>query len=263
MKNFQIRLISSIFYSFIFILSTLNYYTFIALIVTISIIACYELKSIFELNELDYSYPLTIFVGLSLFFLIITDYISFSYTFLLFIISTILSLWKTNAQLSFYTGILFSLSYIFIPLSSIILLGFVFNSTFENNTIIHILILIWCIDSFSYLTGKLFGKNKIFKKISPNKTLEGYIGGLILTLITAYIISKKKRINLDISWYALSILIFFSSNLGDLFMSKIKRIFGVKNSGKLIPGHGGILDRIDSMLISFPLIYIYIKFLSL
>ena len=66
MKNFQLRLISSIFYSFIFILSTLNYYILISLIVIISIIACYELKSIFELNELDYNYPFTIFVGLSI-----------------------------------------------------------------------------------------------------------------------------------------------------------------------------------------------------
>ncbi len=111
-------------------------------------------------------------------------------------------------------------------------------------------------DVFQYLTGKFFGKRKITPKISPNKTVEGFLGGVILTTILANCLGLFLLPGKSIFIYsALGILISTLGFCGDLYMSFVKRTFGVKDTGNLIPGHGGMLDRIDSLIVVSPVYY--------
>lgn len=122
--------------------------------------------------------------------------------------------------------------------------------------VLFLFILIWSSDTFAYLTGKFFGKHKMAPKISPKKTWEGYAGGVVLTLILSYFIEKYQH-DLRGNWMIVGFLVAAFAPLGDLVESQLKRNFGVKDSGNIIPGHGGVLDRLDSFLICVPVVYLY------
>lgn len=133
---------------------------------------------------------------------------------------------------------------------------------YSDNTIWGIYILILLViptelnDVFQYLCGKVFGKHKITPVISPNKTVEGFLGGLLLTSLLTLILGSL--ILKQMPWSSLVLLGVFIAILGflgDVYMSKIKRLAGVKDTGNLIPGHGGLLDRIDSLLFITPIYY--------
>lgn len=123
-------------------------------------------------------------------------------------------------------------------------------------------ILIWTNDTGAYLAGRAFGKNKLFERISPKKTWEGAAGGLISTLITAYILSKNTSL-LDFNhWMIIATIIVVFGNLGDLTESLFKRSVNIKDSGSMLPGHGGLLDRFDAVLIASPMVFTYVYFIS-
>lgn len=120
--------------------------------------------------------------------------------------------------------------------------------------------LIWLNDTGAYLVGSLFGKHKLLERVSPNKTWEGSIGGMVITLIGSYCYSLLfPEVASVWEWMGFGLLIVFFGTYGDLFESFIKRSCGVKDSGNILPGHGGMLDRIDSLLfVSFPA-FLYIN----
>ena len=133
---------------------------------------------------------------------------------------------------------------------------------------IWLLTLVWAFDIGAFLSGKLIGRTKLAPKISPNKTWEGVFGGLTLAVLSGLGISFWISANLDaeIALYhsiILSILIGIVSQLGDLVVSKLKRMADVKDSGTLLPGHGGLLDRIDGLLFAAPVFYFYLIFFIL
>lgn len=129
-------------------------------------------------------------------------------------------------------------------------------STTGVRLILLLIITTECNDIFQYLTGKMFGKRKIAPKISPNKTVEGFLGGLILTPVLTNLLGWFLLPEQSILFYTLLGLgIAFFGFCGDLFISRIKRRAGVKDTGRLIPGHGGLLDRVDSLIFSAPLFY--------
>ncbi|MDL1913884.1 MAG: phosphatidate cytidylyltransferase [Bergeyella sp.] len=117
-------------------------------------------------------------------------------------------------------------------------------------------VLIWSSDTFAFVFGRLFGKHKIAPKISPKKTWEGFLGSFFSTLLLSYFINKNFP-ELKGNWIIVGILVTIFGPLGDLVESQLKRNFGVKDSGSLIPGHGGVLDRLDSFIICSPVIYLY------
>lgn len=130
-----------------------------------------------------------------------------------------------------------------------------YSGTFTME-VFFLFVLIWSSDTFAYLVGKFFGKHKMAPKISPKKTWEGYIGGVVLTLALGYVIEMYQP-NLRGNWMLVGFLVATFAPLGDLVESQLKRNFGVKDSGNILPGHGGVLDRLDSFIICAPVVYLY------
>ena len=151
--------------------------------------------------------------------------------------------------------------YIILPFGFLIALPFVFGA-YQPAIIICVLIFIWVNDSFAYLVGKNMGKRKLFESVSPKKTIEGFIGGWIFSLIAACIISKvhtHSTINLA-DWLIIASILSVFGTLGDLVESKFKRQANIKDSGSIMPGHGGMLDRLDSLFFAAPFVFLFIYF---
>ena len=133
---------------------------------------------------------------------------------------------------------------------------------FKPEVIISIFILIWTNDTFAYIVGKSVGKTKLFESISPKKTIEGFIGGVIFAIIASVIIAKYYVQMPVYFWIIIAILVGIFGTIGDLVESKFKRIAGVKDSGKIMPGHGGILDRLDSVIFVAPYVFLFYQILN-
>jgi phosphatidate cytidylyltransferase len=183
---------------------------------------------------------------------------------LLFIFTIIINgLFDENQQPIMNIGItILGLIYLVLPFS---LLNFFFypelNYGFPSNRLLlGFFIVIWGNDTFAYLSGMAFGKHKLFERISPKKTWEGTMGGALFGVIVGIVFSLFFKDLNALEWigYALTIIIF--GTFGDLFESLMKRTLGLKDSGNIMPGHGGILDRFDSILMAAPFAYIYIVF---
>ena len=168
------------------------------------------------------------------------------------------TLFKFTSELYFDSGkLIFTVIYVALPFS--FALGLPKYSSYDSNfslEVTFLFILIWSSDTFAYLVGKFFGKHKMAPKISPKKTWEGYAGGVVLTLVLSYFVEMYQP-QLRGNWVVVGFLIAAFAPLGDLVESQLKRTFGVKDSGNIIPGHGGVLDRLDSFLICVPVVYLY------
>lgn len=130
-----------------------------------------------------------------------------------------------------------------------------------NDLIVYILCLVWAADIGAYLTGKWCGKHKLISQVSPGKTVEGASGGFLLSMLVAslaYVYFHPAHV---LSWFAIAAGTCLISMLGDLFISMLKRRQHLKDTGHLIPGHGGILDRLDSLIAALPLFYFGLRLL--
>lgn len=152
---------------------------------------------------------------------------------------------------------LMGIIYIALPLS--LMHFFLFSEdngfAFEPGKLTGLLVLIWVYDSFAYLTGISIGKHRLFERISPKKSWEGAIGGSIACLTAAWFLAEKIGwINPD-AWIWTAIIMIIFGTYGDLVESLMKRSLNVKDSGSLLPGHGGILDRFDALLFAIPAVW--------
>ena len=123
------------------------------------------------------------------------------------------------------------------------------------------LILLWASDTGAYIFGISFGKNKLFERHSPKKTWEGFAGGAITSLAAAYILSQFYTGISPAYWLGMAAIIVTAGSLGDLSESMLKRSLSTKDSGSLLPGHGGLLDRFDGLLLAAPLVFVYLQFI--
>lgn len=130
---------------------------------------------------------------------------------------------------------------------------------YNYHYVLGIILLIWSCDVFAYLVGSLIGKHKLYERISPGKTWEGSIGATILTVGSAILISLWFHELAMVHWIVISLIVCVFGTIGDLVESMLKRQAGVKDSGKIMPGHGGILDRFDSLLFVAPFVYCYLN----
>ncbi|OQB31780.1 MAG: Phosphatidate cytidylyltransferase [Bacteroidetes bacterium ADurb.Bin174] len=135
------------------------------------------------------------------------------------------------------------------------------DKTFHPWLLIAMFATIWLYDTGAYLVGVAIGKHKMFERISPKKTWEGFAGGVLVALIVGYVCSIFITDISLVSWLFFALIVVIFSTFGDLMESLMKRTIHVKDSGNVIPGHGGLLDRFDSMLMVAPAIVIYLSFL--
>lgn len=141
-------------------------------------------------------------------------------------------------------------------------IGFGFNMFVQARTVglgmlIYLLLTVWSTDSGAYLVGRKIGKTKLAPQISPNKTWEGSIGGTVVAIIVGIIFSVTGLIHYGIlATILMTLFLSIAGQLGDLVESSLKRYYGVKDSGRILPGHGGILDRFDSLLLVLPMAYL-------
>lgn len=132
--------------------------------------------------------------------------------------------------------------------------------------ILAVLVFIWVNDTFAYLTGMMFGKHRLFERISPKKSWEGFIGGAIFAMASSWFFYHFLWYTHALSlfaWIGLAAVVVIFGTWGDLIESLLKRTLGVKDSGNMIPGHGGILDRFDSTILAIPAAVIYLELLIL
>jgi phosphatidate cytidylyltransferase len=151
--------------------------------------------------------------------------------------------------------------YVAIPLSLLVLLGFpqLTIPAYQPTMILGYFFLLWSSDTGAYLTGISIGRHPMFARVSPKKSWEGFAGGMVLTLLVAYFISKYFTTISTIDWLVIALIICIFGVLGDLIESLLKRSLQIKDSGNILPGHGGILDRFDSVLFSVPMVFLYLQ----
>jgi len=133
------------------------------------------------------------------------------------------------------------------------------NIIFSPGIVVGFLLLLWANDTGAYLIGILLGRHRLMERISPKKSWEGFFGGLVVTMLAAWLLSGWLGVVDTAGWILISVLISIAGTYGDLAESMLKRSMGVKDSGTILPGHGGFLDRFDSTVISFPLVYLFIS----
>jgi phosphatidate cytidylyltransferase len=183
-------------------------------------------------------------------------------------IKAILFLFNDKIQsITISSKYLYLLGYIILPFVFITKISYGENS-YNPKIIISVFILIWTNDTFAYLVGKSIGRHKLFERVSPKKTIEGFLGGIIFANIAAFLISKFYiRANPEFSqksiaiWITIALIVGIFGSIGDLIESKFKRIACVKDSGNIMPGHGGILDRLDSIIFVAPIVYLFYQIL--
>lgn len=141
--------------------------------------------------------------------------------------------------------------------------GSYFGNTYDYDLLIGYFFILWANDTGAYLIGRKLGKTKLFPRISPNKTWEGTIGGVCLGIFIAYLNSLLFSDFTSSIWMVIGVIVVIFGSLGDLVESLFKRSLNIKDSGKLLPGHGGVLDRFDGIFISAPMVYTFLKIISI
>jgi phosphatidate cytidylyltransferase len=172
---------------------------------------------------------------------------------------------KSSTALTNVGMSLFGIIWIVVPLA--LLSGF-FNLAEEHKwretgLLLGFFLILWIYDSGAYIFGSLFGKHRMLERISPKKSWEGFAGGTLAGLLIAFIISASFTEFTLTEWLLIGVSIVIFGTIGDLTESMFKRNAGVKDSGKILPGHGGILDRFDAVFIAAPVVYILIRLLRL
>lgn len=180
---------------------------------------------------------------------------------LIFPLYLIVKLFDKNTAFGIFSPTLFGIQFAVLPFCYLIL----FYSTdgwYNSEIVLGFFLLIWSNDTFAYLVGRAIGRTKLFERISPKKTWEGTIGGVICTQGIAYLISTYFPNIAPIHWHAIALIVSIFGTLGDLVESKLKRSLDVKDSGTILPGHGGILDRFDGVLIAAPFVVCYLLYIQ-
>lgn len=268
MKEFFKRSISGIFFVFIILVAIrvhiFSLYFLLLIILIFSLNEFYNLLYKLKFHPYKFFGVFAAAIIFSINFVVASNLLDYKFLLInLFIISSFpvipLLYYKGNFVQSWATTLL-GWIYILIPLS---VLSFISQITgkYEPELIMSIFIIIWAFDSFAYISGTLFGKHKMFPGISPKKSWEGFAGGLVFTLGLTFFLSPFVEILSMYQWLLLSLIIVLTGTLGDLIESAIKRNAGVKDSGRFMPGHGGFLDRFDSLLFALPFVYLYLIFI--
>ena len=272
MKEYSKRIISGFIFGGVFIASLYTHVSFAVLTFIFGIISTKEFNNLTNQTGIGYYLAFSliyIYFALTEFYLnsnlqLNSWFNDLKDTLLIFSIFVSLFLLRDLFTSKNLPGILAKkyFRFIFYITSSFVFIYLIanFKGFYDPSIILGCFILIWVNDSFAYVVGKKFGKQKLFYSISPHKTVEGFLGGLLFCCISASIVSRYIDDTLSTSnWLIIAIIVSVFGTLGDLIESKLKRESNVKDSGKIMPGHGGILDRLDSVIFASPYIYLFLK----
>lgn len=266
-NNLTQRIIAGIIGALVIILGL--YYgpwTYFVVFMAISIVTQLEF---YKLVGLDGMLPLKTFgtlCGSALFaltFFVEYGAIGSKYYFLIFPVAAcvfLIYLYRKEEKKPF-TGVAFTLLgivYVSVPFALLNIIVF-YSGTYHYILPLGMLLILWANDTGAYFAGVRYGKRKLFERVSPKKSWEGSIGGTVLALLMAYAISQMTNFLALEYWFCISAIIIIAGTYGDLVESLFKRSIEIKDSGRLIPGHGGFLDRFDGLLLSAPFIAAFLK----
>ena len=269
LSNLQQRVIAALI-AIPFLLFCVLYsdYTFLVLFLVIGVLAQLEFYKL--VGSISDNLPLTFygtFCGVVmhvLTFFIEKGDLAYQYYYILSPLLTLIffiKLYKSKDEKPFkniaYTFL--GIIYVALPFTLLTVLAFIKNDTYDPNIVLGCLFLLWASDSGAYFAGTKFGKTKLFERVSPQKSWEGSIGGMLTAMVVATIISRYYTNYSAFQWYAIGIIIVIAGTYGDLVESLFKRSINIKDSADTIPGHGGFLDRFDGLLLSIPFIIPFVK----
>lgn len=282
MSNLALRSITGLlFVATIILCISWNQYSTALLFLIFSTLGTVEFYQILNKKELSNNTKYGPFVNIVVYCLLTLAFLGIiDYRFLFLIVPIMLILvvqelfMQDTIPYQNISSTLFGILYITLPFAALNYISF--NEEFyakiglSNNwsLLTGFFIILWTSDSMAYLVGRKFGKHKLFPRVSPGKTWEGLAGGVIFAIIAGYIYSIVTKdvqadatINTTLHWIIMAVIISVFGVLGDLSESLLKRSGGVKDSGTLLPGHGGVLDRFDGIFFSSPIILTYLLFI--
>jgi phosphatidate cytidylyltransferase len=234
------------------------------------LILVYSQMEFYKLSGLDGMLPLKsfgTFLGILIFsltFFIEIGHLGDEFYFLIFpLVSMVffIKLYRKSDKKPF-TGVAFTflgVFYVAVPFALLNVAAFSVDETFHYEIIIGSLLILWASDSGAYFAGTRFGKTKLFERISPKKSWEGFLGGAASAYLVAYILSQYFNALEQWQWLVIATIIVIAGTYGDLIESLFKRSIEIKDSGKGLPGHGGFMDRFDGLLLSAPFIAAFLK----
>jgi phosphatidate cytidylyltransferase len=257
------RALSGILYVVVLISATLFYHSFLILFGIMLLLAVHEYTNLTQLPKtLPFVLATLLYTGLSMteipqwinWFLLILALFTAAKSVAFLFSDTASALTKTDQNI-------YLLGYIIIPF---ILLTKIPQRPegFVPSAMIGIYVLVWVNDTMAYVVGKSIGKNKLFERISPKKTIEGFIGGVVFAIIAGVVMAIFYLEQSATLWAIIAFMVGVIGTIGDLIESKFKRIAGIKDSGNIMPGHGGILDRLDSIIFVGPFVFLLYQIIN-
>jgi len=270
MKELIVRATSGILYAALFIVALQSQHALIALFFVFGLICLAEFnKLIHHKNLFSYLIFIVLYLVFGYWQLVIKSNEGFDEAIQILHVLTIFvqlflirDLFSEKKIPQFFSKRLINTTFYLSSAFIFIILIANYYEDFNPNILLGSFILVWVNDSFAYLVGKNFGKQKLFPSISPKKTVEGFLGGLFFACVSTYFIAKYTHTLAFNDWLILAIIISVFGTLGDLIESKYKRQAHVKDSGVIMPGHGGLLDRLDSIIFAAPFIYLFLRILK-
>lgn len=267
MKNLIQRTITGLLFILVVIVAILfSEYSFGILFLFLTGLALIEFHNLVESHlDLQLEVWVATVVGMVLFismFAFAADWIDvrgFAVYFLVLCAVFIAELFRKNEN-PIMNWAIFTLgqTYIALPFALLSIIAYI-QGGYNPLLVLAFFVTIWVYDTGAYLVGITFGKHRLLERISPKKSWEGFFGGLVFALLAGYVFSKIEASLTLNQWFGFAIIIVIFATFGDLSESLLKRTIGVKDSGKLFPGHGGILDRFDSILFATIAISIYLQ----
>ncbi|MDR7128804.1 phosphatidate cytidylyltransferase [Algoriphagus sp. 4150] len=224
----------------------------------------------YKLSGLDGMLPLKsfgTFLGLMIFcltFMVEKEHLSVKYFYFIFPIVSLtffIKLYRKTDKKPF-TGVAYTflgLFYVAVPFSLLNLAVFSVDAIYNYEIIIGCLLILWASDTGAYFAGTKFGKTKLFERVSPKKSWEGFLGGAFSAIGVAFILTRYFHVIEDWKWLVIAGIIIIAGTYGDLIESLFKRSIEIKDSGRGLPGHGGFMDRFDGLLLSAPFITAFLK----
>jgi phosphatidate cytidylyltransferase len=254
-----------------------NEYSFVAFFAVVGFIGLYEF---YKIGEKLSAHPIK---GIGYFIFVVSSIGTFIYAgfpfyvywkvytgheFLCVIILSfpllfIAELFRKNGSFINIGYMLASFLYVILPIILLPAIANVQNPVFYPYKVLGMIFFIWINDTGAYLVGSFIGKHKLYEKISPNKTWEGTLGGIALCITLSFVVAHIFPQLALKHWIVISVIVAVFGTLGDLVESMLKRMAGVKDSGKLMPGHGGVLDRFDSLFFATPFVFCYLALMGL